>query len=98
MNISSKLIETILIDLDIEGLIELGAPNDEYGSEAQIISRALSTLLEKEVTQENISEVIAQVWRESFNLSSADLELRNSAIRIAAQTLLEMNKEKTKGL
>lgn len=37
MKFDVKTIENILIDIDPEGLIKLGAPQDEYSSEAKMI-------------------------------------------------------------
>ena len=67
---------TILREEDIEGLIALGAPQDEYIHEAE----ELFTLLSQ--TSQNYSDVadvylaIVPIWQKSFNLSDADMTLR----------------------
>jgi len=85
---------TLLIDLlrqeDIEGLIEMGAPSDEYDSEAEEVVTALA---EESLTEEKIVSVISSVWSASFNLDDEDIEARLPAFRIVATALLAGEKE-----
>jgi hypothetical protein len=80
MSISEARVNHILIHEDIEGLIGLGAPEDEYASEASQIAQAISMLSADERTSEKIRAIVALVWSESFGLSAQDITLRTEAI------------------
>lgn len=77
-------IHTLLIQADIEGLIEVGAPTDEYDDEAAQIAAAVSLLSHEETTEETIVAIISLVWMKSFELSDEELTLRLPAIRAIA--------------
>ena len=89
MNISTQAINTILQRLDIEGLIESGAPSDEYGSEAEIIAFALKELKIDEINNANLQAIILETWKNSFDLSAADLQTRQAAFSNAAVTIVK---------
>lgn len=59
MQITLSAIENILIPEDIEGLIEMGAPIDEYQDEAAQITAAVTALGEEEFSEENSSALLA---------------------------------------
>ena len=59
MKLTTQTLYELLQDSDIEGFIELGAPDDEYNSEAQSLSLALAELDSEELTEKNI-EMISQ--------------------------------------
>ena len=80
MRISSKEIDLILQAEDIEGLIESGAPSDEYHSEVQDIIQALEKLNSSEFTQENILAIVSAIWLRNFNLQEEELKKRESAL------------------
>lgn len=88
MDISLENIERILIEEDIEGLIEDGAPEDEYSSEAEDIAKALSEFTEEDINEDNVAKVISLIWAESFNLSDNELQQRLPAIRRVVQGVL----------
>ena len=79
-------IDTAIRHKDIEGLLELGAPQDEYSHVARIIADALADITE--FTEDNITVVFTQVWAKHFNLSEHDIELRFPTIRNIAQYLM----------
>jgi len=89
MRISTQLIDSLLRRADIEGLIQLGAPTDEYSSEAQVIALALAELDDSEINAENITAIVSDVWRKSFGLAASDLEARRSAIDSFAKQLIQ---------
>jgi hypothetical protein len=89
MNITSEYINTLLIEMDIEGLIADGAPSDEYESEAQAIFESLSQLDEHELTQRNVLKIIDAVWMQSFNLEDSGLGLRQLALNTLANRIID---------
>ena len=88
IDLSLVNIKAVLRSEDIEGFIHLGAPSDEYDSEAKKIADALSTLADNQLTSDNIVAVVALVWAKSFNRSADEIERRMSAFRHIAQQLL----------
>ena len=72
--LSAKLIEAVLIEQDLEGLISMGAPGDEYESEAIEIyerlirrqNRKYSIIHESNTDIINYISVVAFVFNESF--------------------------------
>ena len=89
MRISFEKMQNLLREADIEGLIGAGAPNDEYDSEAQIMVQALSELSEKEMTIEGVLIIVAEIWRQSFDLDNADICLRQSAMNSLVQKIVQ---------
>lgn len=88
MLITLQTIQALLREADIEGYIELGAPADEYDSEAEIITTSMNQLSGVETTQENIAAIIFHVWRQSFNLDDSDLTARQPAINSVAKIIM----------
>lgn len=81
-------IKTILHDEDIEGLIKIGAPADEYNGEAAQIASEIYRL-RGQPTEDQVTQVVEDVWKKSFGpLSRADLKLRRDAFRRAAQRIV----------
>jgi len=88
MTITLANIEAALRTEDIEGLIELGAPSDEYNDEARNIAYNLASLPSDQLTESNIVAAISLEWAKSFNRSVQEIEQRMPAFRrIAAQIL-----------
>lgn len=73
-------ISMLLVQEDLEGLIEAGAPADEYDNEAAQIAAAVSSLSREEVKEETILAIISLVWIKSFELTAEELKLRLPAI------------------
>lgn len=88
MNTDWKVINGYLQAADIEGLIEIGAPSDEYESEAQDIARGLVELSKEDWGQADIVAIISLVWARSFNLASDDMAKRLSAIQQVANRII----------
>jgi hypothetical protein len=89
MKISTQMIASLLRQADIEGYIELGAPANEYDSEAEALAIAFSELSTEEITTENITAILIEAWRHSFNLSDSDLEMRKREIKIVAKAIVD---------
>jgi hypothetical protein len=67
------LMNELLRQEDIEGLLSTGAPDDEYGPEAVMIvnrvGEAESNAPTHKVTREEIEAIISAVWEEMFGRS-----------------------------
>jgi hypothetical protein len=88
--ISEYKIKTLLDREDIENLLALGAPGDEYQSEAQMIHRAVTKLHNdrpQNFTTERVTDVIEAVWQEMFGpIEAEQLAAREPVFRkIAAE-------------
>ncbi len=70
--------KNILCEEDIEGLIKLGAPPDEYNSEAEEIEAAMSRLGDKR-SEGQLVQVLEHVGKRFLELSAEDIELRSDA-------------------
>ena len=68
MNTSASHINRILVEEDIEGYIDFGAPEDEYDTEAVQISEAIMQLRPDQMTSENVLSIISLIWLENFEL------------------------------
>jgi cell division ATPase FtsA len=84
------LIGELLRQEDIEGLLSMGAPGDEYESEVEMIANRISEAEEKapehRLTREEVENIIASVWKEMFELSDEDVKQRQAPFAaIAAQ-------------
>lgn len=83
-------INALLQEADIEGLIASGSPPDEYAIEAEILARAFSTLEDAEFTEDNLMEIIAYVWSDSFDLENDDLNARIGKIESLIAEILKL--------
>ncbi len=89
MKVSESTINALLQQEDIEGFVNLGAPSDEYLSEAQNITASISQLSENERTEANITALLVIEWAQSFNLSEADIFPRREAFQRLAAAILK---------
>jgi len=88
MDISQSILQETLNSEDIEGLLALGAPEDEYSQEAQSIAAALNVLHEDDFTEDNLTEIVRRIWIDAFGpLSDADLKKRARAFRQVAREI-----------
>lgn len=91
MKITAQTIASLLRQADIEGYIALGAPADEYDSEAEALALVFAELKDDEVTVENIAAIITEAWIQSFNLGETDIGMRKSEIQNFAETVVRLN-------
>ena len=89
MSITLEKTKTAFKEEDIEGLIELGAPDDEYDSEAEQTLAAVRRLSDDERTKANITSIIALIWAKSFNRGSEEIAERMPAFENVALKLLQ---------
>lgn len=91
MTISPAQIQQVLNDEDIEGLLHVGAPSDEYESEARMIAKAITQASEPELAEERLTAVIRSTWAEMFGpFSEEQLRRREAAfLRVARRVMAE---------
>jgi hypothetical protein len=89
MTVDPAIVHAALKAEDIEGLLKLGAPSDEYSREAQSISLALNRLAAATVTEEELVDIFREVWVRSFGpFSEEQLRTRFPAFRQASRLIL----------
>ncbi len=81
----------MLFKADIEGLIALGAPDDEYDDEAILIADFINKINTQNRDFEVIREGVLKIWQQSFDLSDDDLRLRyqniDDVVRMVVQNV-----------
>lgn len=71
----------LFAEQDVEGLIALGAPHDEYDSEATEVAQKLKDLKSAmKVDHEAVVKVLLDVWSASFDLEGDELEQRREEL------------------
>ena len=81
-------IKSILREEDIEGFIQLGAPADEYDSEARKLECTLSTS-GVVLSEEQIVKVLEDLWNEFFGpFDPEDIGKRRDAFRRVAHRIV----------
>ncbi len=78
------LIKNFFKDLDVEGFIEGGAPDDEYDTEAERIYEACAGLSADEKEFDVIKAIVLLQWKESMDLDDEELEKRVPVLEEAA--------------
>lgn len=97
MESAVRIIEEILNHEDIEGLLDLGAPRDEYEAEAKLIEERVRHVFKGGLNparrQEQTAAEIRDVWQSMFGpLSEGDLAQREDAFnRVAAQIISSLS-------
>jgi hypothetical protein len=88
MRLTESDIETVLKEEDIEGLLELGAPSDEYSAEAQSIMAVLRSMSESDLSEDRVAAIVRAVWTTSFGpFSAEDIQKRLHAFRKVAHRI-----------
>ena len=74
---------------DIEGLLELGSPADEYDSEASMIEGRIAKLAGDEFNVDKIADIVAEIWNVQFGpFDEEDLNKRRPAFSSVARRIL----------
>lgn len=90
MMIPTSTIDSVLQEEDIEGLLNLGAPKDEYSQEAAEIHAALEAIDENEATSDQVAAVVMTVWEHSFGpFSPDDIQKRSPVLQQVVQRILD---------
>lgn len=88
MTISLDEIQLILQEADVEGLIALGAPSDEYRDEAKEIESRIRQDDNDHFSYAYIESVVAKVWQECFGpFSDSEFALRLPELKVIAGKL-----------
>ncbi|HVZ16556.1 MAG TPA: hypothetical protein VG897_05530 [Terriglobales bacterium] len=86
-----KAVKGSLDELDIEGLLSLGCPGDEYDGEASLIEgqvARLSNYGKREVSISDMETIITEVWNAQFGpMSEEELKRRQSAFKSLAERI-----------
>lgn len=82
-----KIIEEILNREDVEGLVGLGAPEDEYHAEAELIGQAIENGQVK-LQEEELNELLRGIWQKMFGpFSEEEMKQRQPALERVARQL-----------
>jgi len=86
-------IKHALDEADIEGLLSLGSPGDEYDGEATLIENGIcraSDFGKVVIGQSEVEKIISDIWNHQFGpLDSADLERRKPHFAKVAAKIIE---------
>jgi hypothetical protein len=83
-------IREILNREDIEGLLALGAPGDEYSTEAELISQAIENG-QVEPREEELNKLLRGIWQRMFGpFSEEEMKQRQPALERVARQLTGM--------
>jgi hypothetical protein len=84
-------IKAALDSEDIEGLVAVGCPADEYSGEASLIEDRIAKLTrfgDEPLGQSQVERIVAEVWNEEFGpFSDEDLTKRRSAFSSVARKI-----------
>ncbi|MGP0095771.1 MAG: hypothetical protein ACLPHI_01935 [Terriglobales bacterium] len=85
-------IKAALDSEDIEGLVAIGCPPDEYNSEASLIEGRISKLTqlgEKPLAGNQVERMVAEVWNEMFGpFNVEDPQKRQPAFASVARKIV----------
>lgn len=89
----SQIVQQVLNREDIEGLLSLGAPHDEYEGEAEKVAQAIQHMLlntgELHLSSDRVAGALREVWARAFGpYSEEDLAKREAAFRRAATQII----------
>jgi hypothetical protein len=88
-----EIVRRVVNREDIEGLLSLGAPPDEYDREAELVARAVRQMLLQapglHLSTDQVVGALQDVWSRTFGpYSEADLARRDRAFRRAATEII----------
>lgn len=86
-----RKVKSALDEEDIEGLLVIGSPSDEYEGEASLIENEIAKLTnfgERALAFAQVEEIIARVWNDRFGpFNCEDLNKRRSAFSSVARKI-----------
>jgi hypothetical protein len=90
---SLSSMKRILDEEDIEGLLALGSPSDEYDAESRLIEGALSKLdnwESREIAAKRIEACIEEIWQRQFGpFDEPEASKRRPHIKKVAQKIVD---------
>jgi hypothetical protein len=94
-----ELIRDLLRTEDIEDLIALGSPDDEYDTEARMIAEDVRTAEWKQddpLTHDQVRDIVVRVWMKMFGISDEDAKKRMSQFDSIAARIQTFKKEQVR--
>lgn len=89
MNNVLRNIQDVLSREDVEGLLALGAPENEYHTEAELIRQVIESG-RVNLKEEELTELLKRIWQKSFGpFSETELKKRQAALERVAKRLVE---------
>ena len=89
MEYTFRQIKAALDSEDPEGLLAMGAPHDEYYSEASLIEGRIAKVHTDEISADRIADIVAEVWNSQFGpFDEEDLNKRRQAFSSVARRIL----------
>lgn len=90
------LISELLRHQDIEGLISIGAPVDEYQAEAEMICNRVGEAEQElsRLTTDQVLSIVEEIWKEMFDLSDEQLAKRHDAFQRVAIRLASLSESR----
>jgi len=90
-----QIVRQVLNLEDIEGLLSLGAPPDEYDREAQLVGQKVQDFLasrpERPLSGGEVADALRDVWNETFGpFSQEELAKREAAFSRAAAEIIRL--------
>lgn len=73
-------IKELVQGADVEGFLTDGAPADEYDGEAELLFDFLEELPTEELVERELMPILEAIWRKSFSLDDAAVEVRRPAL------------------
>ncbi len=84
-----NIIRDVLNREDVEGLLALGAPEDEYDAEAELIRQAIQDGQLKP-GKEELMELLKRIWQQMFGpFSEEEMSRRQAALERLSKRLAE---------
>jgi hypothetical protein len=82
-------IKVALDSEDVEGLLAMGCPPDEYDSEASLIEGRIAKVPGDKLNADRIADIVAEVWNSQFGpFDEEDLDKRRQAFSSVARRIL----------
>jgi hypothetical protein len=82
-------IKAALDSEDPAGLLAMGAPADEYASEASLIEGRIAKVAVDKVNVDQIADIVAEVWNSQFGpFDAEDLNKRRQAFSSVARKIV----------
>jgi hypothetical protein len=89
MRTTSTAVVRALNDEDVEGLLAVGAPGDEYEAEARLIAEALERLPDTDFVVDRVMATVADVCNRMFGPFNEDeLRTRSPVYRRVAERIV----------
>jgi hypothetical protein len=94
INYSPSRVRVILNKHDLEGLLRMGAPDDEYMGEALAIAERINSL-SCPLTIATFTHIILEVWANAFQVSKKEFnsQFKQRVYMVALDMFLDMEKD-----